>query len=213
MSHSDKRAKTSSDAAPLFTDIDSSKLTIGANPMGTEMTKFAPVEYAGGRLSLQLVGATDSMRVPFAIDDGSKFNSKPTVRIELAPDQLAFFEGKIESKVKEAAIQNKATWFGAIKPLPTDDAIRNGFSSRVTVDPRFAPNLKVNVNLGPEPAKKVRVSTTTRKPNGKLTQPQPGSPDQVTSACYVIPVLRTTGGVWINVKAQHTLYQNAPKHT
>ena len=202
MSHSDKRAKTSSGAAPFFTDIDISKLTIGAKPMGTEMTKYATVEYEDRRLSLQLVQATGSLRVPFPIDDGSRFNSKPSVRIELPPQQLTFFQGELESKVKEAAIQNKEAWFGAIKPLPTDDDVRNGFVSRVSEDPKFAPNLKVNVNLGPDSAKRVRVSTACRTPNGKLTQLKDSSPDQVSGGCYVIPVLRTAGGVWINVKAK-----------
>ena len=104
--------------------------------------------------------------------------------------QLAFFRGGIEAAVKEAAVKNKEAWFGAAKPLPTDEAVRAAFNSRVREDEagRYAPTLKVNVALGADAAKgAVRVLTARRLANGKVTKPAPGSPADVTRGCRIVP--------------------------
>ena len=119
------------------------------------------------------------------------------------PEQLAFFQGGIEAAVKEAAVKNKEAWFGAIKPLPADEAVRASFNSRVREDEagKYTPTLKVNVGLGADAAKAIRVLTARRLPSGKVTKPAPGAPADVTRGCRVVPVLRTAGGVWISVNA------------
>lgn len=200
--HANKRAKpNSTSAAPLFTDIELSKLVIDTKLQGTEI-KFASIKYDKQRLAFQLVDATGSLRVPFGLDDGTRFSGgKPSMRLELPPSQLAFVE-QVEAEVKQAAVENKKAWFDSIKPPPTDEAILKAFTSRVALDDKYPASLKVNVNLGPDSAKKVKVSTTRRLANGKLTQPKEGSPDQVNPACSVIPMLRTAGGVWIRIKAK-----------
>ena len=124
--------------------------------------------------------------------------------------QLAFFRGGIEAAVKEAAIKNKGVWFGAVKPLPTDEAVRAAFNSRVRQDEagKYAPTLKVNVALGADAAKgAVRVLTARRLANGNVTKPAPGSPADVTRGCRIVPVLRTAGGVWISVNAKKRTFE------
>ena len=126
------------------------------------------------------------------------------------PDaQLAFFRGGIEAAVKEAAVTNKEAWFGAIKPLPADEAVRASFNSRVREDEagKYTPTLKVNVGLGVDASKAVRVLTARRLPNGKVTKPVPGAPADVTRGCRVVPVLRTAGGVWISVNAKKKTFE------
>ena len=210
MSHANKRAKTDSTStvavAPLFSDIDISNVVISAQVQGTEI-KFATINYNNERMSFQLVDAKESLRVPFGIDDGARFSGgKPSLRLELPPAQLEFMD-QFESKVKESAIEHKKEWFGAIEPIPTDDEVKQAFTSRVCNTKNFPPNLKVNVNLGPDHFKKVRVSSTQRSANGKLAQPNEGSPDQVDSTSRVVPVLRTAGGVWIRVKAKKSEFE------
>ena len=200
--HANKRAKpNSTSAAPLFTDIELSKLVIDTKLQGTEI-KFASIKYEEQRLAFQLVDAKGSLGVPFGLDDGTRFSGgKPSMRLELPQSQLAFME-QVEAKVKQAAVENKKTWFGSINPLPTDNTILSAFTSRVGLDDKYPPSLKVNVNLNPDSEKRMLVSSTRRLPNGKLAKPQEGSPDQVNPACTVIPILRTAGGVWIRVKAK-----------
>ena len=67
---------------------------------------------------------------------------------------------------------------------------------------KYTPTLKVNVGLGVDASKAVRVLTARRLPNGKVTKPAPGAPADVTRGCRVVPVLRTAGGVWISVNAK-----------
>ena len=119
------------------------------------------------------------------------------------------FRGGIEAAVKEAAVKNKGVWFGAVKPLPTDEAVRAAFNSRVREDEagKYTPTLKVNVGLGADAAKAVRVLTARRKPNGKVTKHAPGSPANVTRGCRVVPVLRTAGGVWISANAKKKTFE------
>ena len=199
-----KKIKTTQAGTPIFSDLDLARLTIDATPQGAEI-KHATVKYGGERLAFQLSDAATSLRAPFGLDDGSKFGGKPSLNIEMPEAQLAFFRGGIEATVKEAAVKNKEAWFGAIKPLPTDEAVRAAFNSRVREDEagRYAPTLKVNVALGADAAKgAVRVLTARRLPNGKVTKPAPGSPADVMRGCRVVAVLRTAGGVWIFVNAK-----------
>ena len=71
------------------------------------------------------------------------------------------------------------------------------------MDDTYQPNIKINVHLGTDSAKKVHVTTTSRTANGSITPfpPKEGWLDQVDASCRVIPVLRTAG-VWIRVKAK-----------
>ena len=83
------------------------------------------------RLAFQLEAATGSLRCPFGIDDGSKFSGKPSLNIELPSEQRAFFQGELEAKVKDAAAEHKAVWFGigAIsRHKPSDDDVRKSFT-------------------------------------------------------------------------------------
>ena len=96
------------------------------------------------------------------------------------------------------------TWFGAIKPVPTDEDVRAAFSSRVREDEtgKYTATLRVNVGLGANGKVPVRVLTARRLSNGKVTKPAPGGPEDVTRGCRVMPVLRTAGGVWISTNAK-----------
>jgi hypothetical protein len=183
-------------------------LSIDATPQGTEI-KHATVRYGGGRLTFQLSEAATSLRAPFGLDDGSKFGGKPSLNIEMPDAQLAFFRGGIEATVKEAAVKNKEVWFGAIKPLPADDAVRGSFNSRVREDEagKYAPTLKVNIGLGVDASKTVRVLTARRLPSGKVTKPAPGATPNIARGCRVVPVLRTAGGVWISVNAKKKTFE------
>ena len=201
-----KKLKTGPPATgtPLYSDLDLSKLAFDATPQGNEI-KHASVKYDGQRLAFQLEDvAAGSLRAPFGIDDGSKFAGKPSLKIELREPQRAFFQDVIETKVKEAAVKHKATWFGALKPPPEDDAVRASFNSRVhqDEDKNYPPGLKVNVNLTDDKKPKVNVLTTRRLDNGKITKPVPLSPEDVARRCSVVPVLCTAGGVWIFVNAK-----------
>ena len=201
-----KKLKTGPPATgtPLYSDLDlSTKLTIEGTPQGNGEIKHATVKYNGERLSFQLEAATRSLRCPFGIDDGSKFSGKPSLNIELPDEQRAFFQGELEAKVKDAAVEHKAAWFGAIKPLPSDDAVRAGFNSRVKTDDggNYSATLKVNVSLA-EGAKKLKVLTSRRMADGKITKPQPADANAVARGTRVVPVLRTAGGVWLSVNAK-----------
>lgn len=210
MSHfSNKRAKTESTSpsttAPLYTEIEPSQITIDATPQGAQAAgcpRFSIVKYNGERLALQLISTRSSMRVPFGIDDGAMFGGatpKATLKLELPPDQLAFFRA-IEHEIMAAAVANKTVWFAAIKPLPSDDDVRAGLNSRVTDGDKYTPSLKLNVG------QRVLVTTTRRKPNGKLTAPKTGSLADVVSGCRIVPVLRTAGGVWVNASAKQKTF-------
>ena len=204
-----KKPKTAPPGTPIFSDLDLARLTIDGTPQGAEI-KHAMVKYGGERLAFQLTDAANSLRAPFGLDDGSKFGGKPSLNLEMPDAQLAFFRGGIEAAVKEVAVKNKGVWFGAVKPLPTDEAVRAAFNSRVREDEagRYAPTLKVNVALGVDAAKgAVRVLTARRLANGKVTKPAPGSPADVTRGCRVVPVLRTAGGVWISVNAKKKTFE------
>lgn len=211
-SHAAKKLKTAPKGTPLYSDLDlASKLTIDATPQGNEI-KHATVKYNGERLAFQLEAATGSLRCPFGIDDGSMYNGKPckpSLNIELPGEQLAFFKDELEVKVKDAAVAHKETWFGAIKPLPSDDAIRAGFNSRIKTDDqgKFPATLKVNVGLNAEGDKKVKVLTSRRLADGKITKPQPATAGAVVRGARVVPVLRTAGGVWISVNAKKKTFE------
>ena len=75
-----KKAKTVPQGTPHFTDIDVSKISFDATPQGQEI-KHATVKYGGERLAFQLEPVTGSLRVPFGIDDGSKFGGKASLNI------------------------------------------------------------------------------------------------------------------------------------
>jgi len=202
-----KKAKTVPQGTPHFTDIDVSKISFDATPQGQEI-KHATVKYGGERLAFQLEPVTGSLRVPFGIDDGSKFGGKASLNIELPPAQIAFFQDEFEAKVKDAAVENKEVWFGAIKPIPSDDTVRASFNSRIKTDEtgKYTPTLKVNVNLSEGP-KKVLVQTSRRLADGKITKPQPATIDAVDRGSRVVPVLRTAGGVWISVNAKKKTFE------
>ena len=189
---------------PLYSDLDLSKLTIDAKPLGSNEIQHASVKYDGMRLAVQLEDVNSgSLRVPFGIDDGSKFSGKPSLKLELPDAQCALLRG-IEHKIKEAAVENKATWFRPIKPLPDDAVVRSSFNSRLHQDDagNYPPSLKVNVNLSDDKKTKLEVLLTRRTPDGKITQPTKGLPSDVIRGCSVVPVLRTVGGVWISVNAK-----------
>jgi hypothetical protein len=207
-SHPTKKIKTAQAGTPIFSDLDLARLAIDATPQGAEI-KHATVKHGGERLVFQLSDAATSLSAPFGIDDGSKFGGKPSLNIEMPEAQLAFFQGGIEATVKEAAVKNKEAWFGAIKPLPADEAVRASFNSRVREDEagKHTPTLKVNVGLGSDAAKAIRVLTARRLPSGKVTKPAPGAPADVTRGCRVVPVLRTADGVWISVNAKKKTFE------
>ena len=114
----------------------------------------------------------------------------------------------LEAKVKDAAVEHKAAWFGAIKPLPSDDDVRKCFNSRVKADEdgKYPATLKVNVGLS-EGTKKVKVLTSRRMADGKISKPQPADADAVTRGARVVPLLRTAGGVWISVNAKKKTFE------
>ena len=127
-----KKLKTT--GTPLYSDLDLSDLTFDAKPQGAGEIQHASAKYDGMRPTFQLEDVkSGSLRVPFGIDDGTKFGSKPSMKIELPAPQRAFWD-TLEAQVKAAAVKNKATWFPGIKPLPDDAAVRASFTSRVHED-------------------------------------------------------------------------------
>ena len=103
-SHAVKKLKTVPTGTPLYSDLDlTTKLTIDAIPQGANETKFATVKYDEARLVFQATTVKEPMRSPFGIDDGSKFGSKPSMKLELQDPQLAFVCA-IEEKVITTAI-------------------------------------------------------------------------------------------------------------
>ena len=208
-SHPSKKIKMAQAGTPIFSDLDLTQLCIDATPQGSAEIKYTAVKYGGVRLTFQLSDAATSLRAPFGLDDGSKFGGIPSLNIEMPDAQLAFFRDGIEAAVKEAAVKNKEAWFGAIKPLPADDTVRDSFNSRVREDEagKYTSTLKVNVGLGVDASKTVRVLNAQRLPNGKVTKPVPGAPTDVARGCRVVPVLRTAGGVWISVNAKKKTFE------
>jgi len=209
-SHPSKKIKMAQAGTPIFSDLDLTQLCIDATPQGSAEIKYTAVKYGGVRLTFQLSDAATSLRAPFGLDDGSKFGGiHGSLNIEMPDAQLAFFRDGIEAAVKEAAVKNKEAWFGAIKPLPADDTVRDSFNSRVREDEagKYTSTLKVNVRLGVDASKTVRVLTAQRLPNGKVTKPAPGAPTDVARGCRVVPVLRTAGGVWISVNAKKKTFE------
>ena len=65
----------------------------------------------------------------------------------------------------------------------------------------------MNVALGVDASKTVRVLTARRLPSGKVTKPVPGAPPDVARGCRVVPVLRTAGGVWVSVNAKKKTFE------
>ena len=195
--HAAKKPKTTSTGPPLYSELDLAKLTVDATLLGSNETRFATVKYDDARLVYQMAGVSEAMRVPFGLDDGSKFGSKPSMKLELSDEQLAFMRA-IEDKVVATATKHKADWFPGVKPLPSDDDVRKAFSSRVSVDPegQYKASLRVNANLADD-AKKLKVSTTRRLSGGKIEPPKRGSADDVQWGDHVVPVLQTAGGVWV----------------
>jgi hypothetical protein len=205
MSHdgpASKKLKTT--GTPLYYNLDLNKLTFDDKATGDNEIRRCGVKYDGARLTFQLgdFNSAGALRVPFGIDDGSKFNNKPSMKFELPEAQRAFFQDQLESKIKDEAVANKATWFSSIKPMPDDDTIRNSFTSRIHRDESgsYPASLKVNITLNDEKREKLKVSMTRRLGDGKIANPKLGSPDDIVRGCYVVPVLRTAGGVWISVK-------------
>ena len=161
--HAAKKPKTTTTGPPLYPELDLAQLTVDTKLQGSNETRFATVKYKDARPVFQMAGVSEAMRAPFGIDDGSKFGNKPSLKIELREPQRAFFQDVIEAKVKEAAVLNKATWFGAIKPLPDDAAVRASFNARVQDDnEKFPPGLKLNISLSDDKKPKVNVLTTRR---------------------------------------------------
>ena len=195
--HAAKKPKTTTAGPPLYSELDLAQLTVDAKLRGSNETRFATVKYKDGRLVYQMAGVGEAMRVPFGIDDGSKFGSKPSMKLELSDEQLAFVRA-IEGKVTDTAVKNKAEWFAGVKPLPSEADVRKAFSSRISVDPdgQYKASLRVNVHLADD-AKKLKVSTTRRLGDGKIEAPKCGSADDVQWGDCAVPVLQTAGGVWV----------------
>ena len=195
--HAAKKSKTTSTGPPLYRELELAQLTVDAKLQGSNETRFATVKYKDERMVFQMAGVSEAMRAPFGIDDGSKFGSKASMKLELSDEQLAFVRA-VEDKVIDTAVKNKAEWFPGVKPLPSDGEVRKAFSSRVSVDPdgQYEASLRVNVHLADD-AKKLKVSTTRRLGDGKIEAPKRGSAADVQWGDYVVPVLQTAGGVWV----------------
>ena len=195
--HAAKKSKMTSTGPPLYRELVLAQLTVDAKLQGSSETRFATVKYKDARLAYQMTSVGEAMRVPFGIDDGSKFSSKPSMKLELSDEQLAFVRA-VEDKVIDTAVKNKAEWFAGVKPLPSEADVRKAFSSRVSVDPdgQYKASLRVNVHLADD-AKKLKVSTTRRLGDGKIEAPKRGSADDVQWGDCAVPVLQTAGGVWV----------------
>lgn len=209
--HVFKKRKTAE--APLYSNLDSSLLTFDEKTQPINELWFATVKYGGGHLKFQFAElSSEPLRVPFGIDDGSKYSSKPSIKFELPEAQRAFFQDTLEPAIKAAAIKNKASWFAAVKPLPDDATVSNSFTSRISQDEagNYPPSLKVNVVLPTTPAGKktpVGVALTRRIGDNKISNPTPGSAEDVVRGCSVVPVLQTAGGVWISVNAKKKTFE------
>ena len=147
--HAAKKPQTTPAGTPIFSDrgvLDHRRHAAGHGDQARhgQVRRRAPHIPAVGRSNL-------APRALWARDgDGFKFCGKPSLNIEMPDAQLAFFRDGIEAAVKEAAVKNKEAWFGAVKPLPADEAVRASFNSRVREDEagKYIPTLKVNVGLG-----------------------------------------------------------------
>ena len=203
-----KKQKTANRFLPLFSSIVPATLTIDPALAGKgEGNKYAYMTL-GARPVVQLATVDAPLRAPFGYDDGSKFGSKPSLKLELGAAQLEWVRG-VEAQVVTAADKHKADWFPGVKPVPTTEAVRAGFSSRVYEDEAssYPPTLRVNLSLDAAKAP-VQVSVLRRLPSGEYVGPTPGSIDDVGKGCLVVPVLQTAGGVWVKAKARAS-----PPHT
>ena len=104
--HAAKKPKTTA-GPPLYSQIDLARLAVDTKLQGSnEKMQFATVQYKDARMVFQMAGVSEAMRVPFGIDDGSKFGSKPSMKLELSDEQLAFVRA-VEDKVIDTAVENK----------------------------------------------------------------------------------------------------------
>ena len=125
--HAAKKPKTTSmTGPPLYSELDLAQLTVDAKLQGSNETRFATVKYKDERMVFQMASVGEAMRVPCGIDDGSKFSSKPSMKLELSDEQLAFMRA-VEDKVIDTAVKNKAEWFAGVKPLPSEAEVRKAF--------------------------------------------------------------------------------------
>ena len=160
--HAAKKPKTTSTGPPLYSELDLTKLTVDATLLGSNETRFATVKYDEARLVYQMASVSEATRMPFGIDDGSKFGSKASMKLELSDAQLAFVRA-IEDKVIATAVKNKGDWFPGVKPLPSDCDVREAFSSRVSVDSegQYKASLRVNCNLTDDAMADARLSSSS----------------------------------------------------
>ena len=77
--HAAKKPKTTSTGPPLYSGLDLAKLTVDATLLGSNETRFATVKYDEARLVYQMASVSEATRMPFGIDDGSKFGSKASM--------------------------------------------------------------------------------------------------------------------------------------
>ena len=77
--HAAKKPKTTSTGPPLYSELDLTKLTVDATLLGSNETRFATVKYKDTRLVYQMASVSEATRMPFGIDDGSKFGSKASM--------------------------------------------------------------------------------------------------------------------------------------
>ena len=198
-----KKQMTAKSGPPLFSSVPPASVAIDSTLQGKgDGNKYAYVKLDGARPVVQLATVDAPLRAPFGYDDGSKFGSKPSLKLEVGAAQLEWVRG-VEAQVVTAADKHKADWFPGVKPVPTTEAVRAGFSSRVYVDEAssYPPTLRVNLSLDASKAP-VQVSVLRRLPSGEYVGPTPGSINDVGKGCLVVPVLQTAGGVWVKTKAR-----------
>jgi len=149
-------------------------------------------------LNIKLGDKDTLLRVAFGPEQ-SKYNTdnpqKRTMKVELNGDTEQFVR-TFEAKVVEAGIANKDKLFKKGMFVPSDDAIKNMFMSKLTesTNPIYpAPSFKFTVRTG-ENATEVLFAPSM----DELSKVEPGPLDEIKQGMFVFPIINPKGGLWVS---------------
>ena len=146
-----------------------------------------------GVLNIKLGDKDTLLRVEFPPEQ-SKYNTdnpqKQTMKVELNGDTEQFVRN-FETKAIEAGIANKDKLFKKGMFVPSDDAVKNMFMSKLTesTNPIYpAPSFKFTVRTG-ENATEVLFAPSM----DELSKVEPGSLDDIKQGMFVLPIINPKG--------------------
>ena len=153
--------------------------------------KYASVSYGGSRMGFVLGDETTFSRVAFEPGKFEQSSDKWGMKIELSGEPERFMRN-LEAKVMEAGVANKETWFKRGLFVPSDDAVKSQFMSKLTesTNPTFPdPTYRFGVHPSGDKATEVLIAPSMEE----LSKAAPGSLDDIKRGMAVLPVLRTAG--------------------